>query len=160
LLPLRTAPWPELASEVSDDDFRDFLPVGSPFSARHVVDAIEASGLVAEEVSAASAALCRREAPFGAIVGYRDDFETVARVRVWVYRDSHEPLLDWAAEAEGEPDQVALVAPDCTSAALIAPRVAGNTFIAANLVVSIETFSAETRRMLVEAVRSLAAEPD
>lgn len=153
--------FPALAAFEDNDDPRLMLPIGVPLSGRDYVDAVEESGVLHLESTHPASALCV-DGPWivGVELTFLDEFERPSRVTLWAYPSPSDVSSQWTASEGGEPDARELL-PSCTAARLMAPRVDGRTWAAANLVVSIQqaaTVGSET--LLLGALRSLAPPVD
>ena len=158
--PLRAFPLLDVFED--DDDLRVNLPIGSPLSARDYVEAVEEAGLEAE-FTGASVLLCGGDSSSilgfqGAGVAFRDEFGQSSPVLIWAYPSPEEVSINWRpAEGRGA-DAIELLTENCTPAELLAPRIAGRSWVVDNLVVSIhDAATVEVQALLLNALRSLAS---
>lgn len=162
--PQRTFPllFPLLGVFEEDDDFRVNLPIGSPLSARDYVKAVEQAGLEAE-FTGASVLLCGGDSSFtlgfqGASVAFRDESGQSSPVLIWAYPSPEEVSINWRPAEGRSADAIELLTGDCAPTELLAPRLAGGSWVVDNLVVSIEdAATVEVRDLLLNALRSLAS---
>jgi hypothetical protein len=137
--PAPRSPFPELDVLEGERDFRDLLPVGSPFDARDYVDALEKDG---GRVSFRGLVfnLCRVGSPQAARIDFLDDLDETRELLIWTYQSVDEVQHDWSFEQLAE-RRVVPRDTGCPTGALLAERVAGAAWAFENLVVAIPTAS-------------------